>query len=156
MKFWGTAIDAFNAPKYELPLVDNILPPIDDPTRPFIVSPTVTKSLSRPTTYPDDETVISPTSTSASSESEKEDTWFADIADTMTTHKAYFGGVGAVTLIGTIIIIFFWRRRSARLGLRYETLPGGDTLPMSTIPRSGHHDEGRHPQDRVSTGLGFH
>lgn len=169
MKFWGTTIDASKAKKYELPLVDNILPPLYDPARPIVVSPTVTRTYSRPTSFLDDETIASPTSaiptkptsTHTTSESDNEDTWFTNVSDTVTSHKTFFGGVGLVALVGTVAGIFFWRRRAARLGSKYETLPAGDTLPMSTLPSTGgprraRDEEGRHPQDRVSTGLGFH
>ncbi|KAF9469262.1 peptidase S8/S53 domain-containing protein [Collybia nuda] len=154
MKFWGTTIDESKATKYELPLVDNILPPLNDPTRPIVVSPTVTNTHARPTPNLDDETITSP-------ESEKEDTWFKDVAETVTSHKLFFGVVGAVVLIGTVGGIFLWRKRAARLRLNYVTIPASDTLPMGTLPGTeGSHlsgnEEGRHPQDRVSTGLGFH
>jgi kexin len=174
MKFWGSTIDATKATKYELPLVDNVLPPVNDPTRPIVEYPTETNTHPRPTAPLDDEPTV-PTRPSSpaepnsppASESDEEDTWFTNVSDTVTSHKTFFSGIGALGLISTVAGVFLWRRRAARRRLNYDTLPANENLAMSTLPGTGgpHRtreaydagdDEGRHPQDRVSTGLGFH
>lgn len=176
MKFWGTTIDPSKAEKYEVPVVDNVLPPLDDPYRPVVDTPTITKEHSKPTAYlPVGGAVTSSTASSpfptqtltntpsTPSTSEHDDTFFSDVTRVVSLHKSLLGGIVAVALIGLVASAFFFARRTRRLKKSYTPLPGnahsttnaGDVYGPEP-DRLGVRSAGRHPQDRVSVGLGFH
>lgn len=136
--------------KYEVPLVENVLPvDIVPPVFPT-PTPTTTKVLSKPTAHlpgdhgeaPGENTnpafstaVPSPTS---SSHPTADVGWFPSLSNLVANQKWFFGAVGAVALFGIGMGVFFWRRRKARLS-HYNALPAGDDLSMSTLttrPRS--------------------
>ncbi|GLB34764.1 putative kex protein [Lyophyllum shimeji] len=199
MKFWGSTIDPSKARKYEVPLVENVLPVHIDPP-PLPSTPTTTKVLTKPTAHLPDDHGSAPgenTNPAFSSVGASGPTgtpnptadvgWFPSLSNLVANQKWFFGAVGAVALFGIGMGVFFWRRRKARLA-NYSTLPAGDDLSMSALAtgrQSGvmtggnrptrelydafgevsddddDNDEntalrGTHPQDRVSTGLGFH
>ncbi|RDB21406.1 Dibasic-processing endoprotease [Hypsizygus marmoreus] len=178
MKFWGTTIDPSKAEKYEVPLVDNVLPPVEDPYRPIVVAPGVTKTHSKPTAYlPENSPHTTPTPTSKATaapapttptqntDADEDSTWFTDASDVVKTHKTIFGGFGAISLFGLIAGIYFWRQRAERLKVNYSTLPVGDDHQMATLGGGtydpeheglGPSSDGRHPSERVAVGLGFH
>lgn len=149
MKFWGVCIDPSKAQKYELPLVENILPPSNDPSRPIITGPTVTKTHSKPTAYLPEITY-----------EDNDDSFLSDISDTVIVHKKFFGGVGLIALIALVAGIYLVRRRTRQLK-NYATL-ASDEHPMVALAGVSEPDDlgvspgGRHPQDRASVGLGFH
>ncbi|KAG5645071.1 hypothetical protein DXG03_007161 [Asterophora parasitica] len=171
MKFWGTTIDPKKAEKYELPLVDNVLPPINDPSRPAIDVPTVTEQHAKPSAFLP-EGVVTSASTSSShvpaetplaaagtTEQEPDDSFLADVSDVISSHKIVFGGIGVVSLISLVAGAFYFRQRQERLK-NYASL-SDDTNPMAGVygaePASlAVPSAGRHPRDRVSVGLGFH
>ncbi|KAF8077756.1 peptidase S8/S53 domain-containing protein [Lyophyllum atratum] len=176
MKFWGTTIDPSKAEKYELPVVDNVLPPVSDPYRPAVDAPTITKQHSKPTAYlpAQGQTKIASSTSSSSTPaptktpavtpiSEKDDGFLADMSRVVSSHKTFFGGVGAVSLIGLVAGAIFFRQRQERLRKNYTSL-SGDAHAMTELggtygpePETlGAPSGGRHPQDRVSVGLGFH
>ncbi|KAF5380951.1 hypothetical protein D9615_004128 [Tricholomella constricta] len=179
MKFWGTTIDPAKAEKFEVPVVDNILPPINDPHRPVVDTPTITEQHAKPTAFlPTEDEVKTSTSSTTSSrtqeptktpstpagntEQEKDESFFADMTRVVSSHKALFGGIGAISMMGLVAGAFFFRRRQGRLK-NYASLPG-DAHAMTSIDGAygpepaglGVPSAGRHPQDRVSVGLGFH
>lgn len=178
MKFWGTTLDPSKAEKYELPVVDNLLPPVNDPARPVVDAPTITKQHAKPSAFLPIGTEVesstsrlstltktsAPTRTPAIDTSTQEDESFiVDMSRVVSSHKAVFGGIGAVSLIGLVAGAFFFRQRRERLRKSYTPLPG-NAHPMTSIDGAygpeaeglGVPSAGRHPQDRVSVGLGFH
>ncbi|GLB34763.1 putative kex protein [Lyophyllum shimeji] len=174
MKFWGTTIDPSKAEKYVVPVVDNVLPPVNDPYRPVVDAPTVTNEHSKPTAYlPTDDHPrpsatssshnAAPTKTPSTPVPEKDDSFFTDMSRVVSSHKTFFGGIGAVSLVGLIAGAVFFRQRQERLKKSYTPL-SDDSHTMATLgavygpepERLGVPSAGRHPQDRVSVGLGFH
>ncbi|KAJ8454944.1 hypothetical protein ONZ45_g19110 [Pleurotus djamor] len=146
MMFWGSAIDGSKATKFDIKPDDNLLPPALDLNAPTVTLPS-TKQHPKPTAHlpPDhghaegenshpafptqvDQTVPTPTSTPTADEG-----WFSDMGSLVSSQKWLFGAVGAVAVFGIGIGIFFWRRRVAQRRANYESLPGGDTMAMSSI-----------------------
>jgi kexin len=168
MKFWGTTIDPKKAEKFELPVVDNVLPPLDDPFRPAVAIPTITNSHPKPTDYLNyhTSTISRPVPTSPNAASKESDigSLIADMSKTLQTHKTIFSSVGALILIGLVAGVVLLKRR-ANSNKNYAPIEADDH-PMATlgavsyIPgRDGvpaRSPSGRHPQERVSVGLGFH
>jgi kexin len=142
MKFWGTTIDPSEAKAYELPLVDDVLPPTNDPMRPIISTPITTTEHSKPTDYlPGDDEIQK---------------WFNDMSNVVSVHRSFVGIIGIVAILGIITGIYFWRRRVARLQSQYTSVSTREDVEMDESRRIGPVSPGRHPQDRISEGLGFH
>ncbi|KAG6916651.1 hypothetical protein DXG01_005937 [Tephrocybe rancida] len=148
MKFWGSTIDPAKALKFEVPLVENVLPVhIIPPVFPT-PSPTSTKVLSKPTAHlPDDHGTApgentNPAFSSAlpgptgSSVPSADVGWFPSLSNLVANPKWFFGAVGAVAVFAIGMGVFLWRRRKARLA-QYNALPAGDDLSMSTLA-AGH------------------
>lgn len=148
IKFWGTTVDASKAKKYELPLVDDVLPPTSDPSRPIIITSTATTEHSKPT-------VNSPTESSSSGFDNIEG-WINDMSNIVSAHRPYFGIIGFVVILGVFSSICFWRRRAAHLRSHYNSVSTREDVEMDEADRIGPVSAGRHPQDRISQGLGFH
>lgn len=142
MKLWGSAIDPSKAVKYEVPLVENVLPVhIEAPVLP---SPTSTKILSKPTahlpgdhgTAPGENTKPAFSSQTPGPTGKPNPTadvgWFPSLSNLVSSQKWFFGAAGAVALFGTCMGVFFWRRRKARLA-GYGTLPASDDMSMSAL-----------------------
>ncbi|KAG5715001.1 KEX1 protease [Termitomyces sp. T112] len=146
LKFWGSTIDPAKALKYEVPLVENVLPvDIVPPVFPT-PSPTTTKVFTKPTAhlpgdhgeapgentnpaFPSPSPLPNPTN---SSHPTADVGWFPSLSNLVTNQKWFFGAIGAVALFAIGMGVFFWRRRKARLA-QYNALPAGDDLPMSAL-----------------------
>jgi kexin len=198
MMLWGSTIDASMARKYELPLIDTLLPPLTTSHDGPVLAPTSTKSHPKPTAHlPGDHGTAegenhkpafpgsADTAEPSSSTPTPDEGWFSDMSSLISGKKWFFGAVGAVAIFGIGAGVFFWRRsfRQRRKMAQYSTV-AGDEVAMSSIGRNGRlhagggtkelydafgelsdddddADEetglrGGRPQDRISTGLGFH
>lgn len=142
MIFWGTTIDPSKAKRYEVPLIDNVLPVHIEV--PVTATPTATKVLAKPTallpgdhgTAPGENTNPAfssalPSATATSTPTGDEG-WFPGMANLVSNQKWFFVALGAVGIFGIGIGAFFWRRRAARLA-SYTTLPAGDDMSMSAL-----------------------
>lgn len=148
MKFWGTTIDPSKATSYELPLVDDVLPPTNDPIRPIIETSPTTTEHSKPTAY------LTGGSHSAADDIQH---WFNGMKNAVSSHRSYVGIVGLVVILAIFSGICFWkRRRAARLRTPYNVVSTREDVEMDEARRVGPVSAGRHPLDRVSQGLGFH
>ena len=161
MVFWGSAIDASKAHKYEAVVVEDLLPPLDEPQDPVILpSPTTSmKQHPKPTAnLPDDHGVATgektkpafssanPTATSTSNHDDIAGTagtgWVSDMSNLLKSQKWLFIALGVVLLFGIAVGIFFWRRHVAKRSARYSELnsdremsvnPTGDSTPSSGL-----------------------
>lgn len=140
MILWGSSVDPSKATKWEVPLISDILPPVEAPPRPVISTPTATtKQLPKPTDHlPDDhgeasgentkpafttavDDVVqpSPTATTSTTTEPAKITgspdlgWFSDMSSLVTGQKWFFVALGAVSIFGIAAGVFFWRRRAA-------------------------------------------
>jgi len=148
MKFWGSTIDPSKARKYEVPLIENVLPVhVDSPVPP---TPTTTTTFTKPTahlpgdhgTAPGENTNPAFSSVGASGPTGTPNPtadvgWFPSLSNLVSNQKWFFGAIGAVALFGTGMGIFFWRRRKARLA-NYSTIPAGDDVSMSALATGRH------------------
>ncbi|KAL0946529.1 hypothetical protein HGRIS_012738 [Hohenbuehelia grisea] len=153
MIFWGEAIDASKASKFDLKKTTNVLPPVVDLNAPSTTSPSVaTKTHAKPTALlPTDHATVEgektkpafPVATSAgavspSSTPTPDEGWFSDMSNLVSNQKWLFGAIGVVAVFGIGSLLFFWRRRVARQRrANYASLPAGDDLPMSSIRDGG-------------------
>ena len=161
MVFWGSAIDASKAHKYEAIAVEDLLPPLDEPQDPVILpSPTASmKQHPKPTAdLPDDHGVATgektkpafstanPTPTSTSIHDDITGTsgigWFSDMSNLLKSQKWLFIALGVVLLFGIAVGIFFWRRHVAKRSARYTELnseremsvnPAGNSTPSGGL-----------------------
>ena len=158
MVFWGSAIDASKAHKYEAIVVEDLLPPLDEPQDPVIL-PSATTSMKqhpKPTAnLPGDHGVATgentkpafstekpafsteePTPTSTSIHDDIAGTagtgWFSNMSSLMTNQKWFFIALGVVLLFGIGVGIFFWRRHVAKKLAHYAAL--NDEREMSVNP----------------------
>lgn len=158
MIFWGSTIDPDFARNWEVPLIDDVLPPIEAPPRP-VIHPSATTSVkqhpkptallpsdhaqatgeaSKPafTSAVNDVVQPSPTSTNPAAITSTPDFgWFSDMSSLVTGQKWFFGVLGVVALFGIGAGIFFWRRRMAQRAGNYTSL-GGDNEMTVTGMRS--------------------
>ena len=144
MRFWGTSIDPSKAKKYELPLVDDVLPPMNEPSRPIIMSPAATTEHSTPSVFLPGESA------------DRIQDLFKEMQSIISAHRSYFGIAGFIVILGIFAGVFFWRRRVARGRLHYASVSMREDVEMDEARRAGPVSPGRHPQDRISQGLGFH
>jgi kexin len=151
MIFWGSTIDPSKAQKFEVPLIDSILPPIESTPRPTIPSATTSIQHTKPTSLlPGDhgtaegentkpafssikEDVAAPTSSSTSISSTPDEGWFSDMSSLVTNQKWVFAAFGAVALFGVGAGAFFWRRRTRKSRSQYSALAGADDMSMSAV-----------------------
>lgn len=153
MILWGTTIDPSKATKWEVPLIDDILPPLESQPRPIITpSPTTSKQHPKPTEHlpgdhgeaagenskpaftsaADDAVQPSPTSTDPATITSSPDLgWFPDMSSLATGQKWFFVALGAVSLFGIGVGVFFWRRRAAAAS-KYAPL-GEESVSMSAL-----------------------
>lgn len=163
MILWGSSIDPSQAVKFEVPLDDDMLPPAEVPPRPIIVpssvSTTATRQHPKPTfLLPGDHGVVtgenskpaftstvfsgsatSPTSTpsSATISPTPDFAWFSDMSSLVTNQKWFFGALGAVSVFGIGVGIFFWRRRVARIhAANYTALNNDNEVSMTALGTS--------------------
>lgn len=138
MMLWGSTIDPGKAMKYQVPLVDDLLPPAAAPPRPVFATPATTVSHAKPTANlptdhgeaPGENTKPAftpvPTSTTSASPTTISGTpdvgWFSDMGNLVTNQKWFFGALGAVSVFGIGMAAFFWRRRVASRSAQYTSL----------------------------------
>lgn len=161
MVFWGSAIDASKTHKYEAIVVEDLLPPLDEPQDPVIL-PSATTSMKqhpKPTAdLPDDHgvatgdktkpafTTANPTATSTSVHDDITGTagtgWFSNMSNLLKSQKWLFIALGVVLLFGIGVGIFFWRRHVANRSARYTELnseremsvnPTGNSAPSGGL-----------------------
>ncbi|PPQ71410.1 hypothetical protein CVT24_012228 [Panaeolus cyanescens] len=144
MMLWGSTIDPAKAKKYQVPLVDDLLPPAPAPPRPVLgtasttaVHPKPTENLppdhgeapgentmpafpTAPTSTPSLTATSSPSSTAISGTPDVG--WFSDMSNLVTNQKWFFGALGAVSVFGIGMAAFFWRRKMASRNAQYTSL----------------------------------
>lgn len=147
MVLWGEAIDPAKTRKYEVPLVEDILPPQEVPMRPVLPVPTGTKQHPKPTSHlPGDHgtkegenskpafgdskstSPASPSATSTEIFATPDEGWFSDMSNLVSSQKWFFGAIALVVVFGIAVVVYFWRRRARMMRQRaeYEALMGGD------------------------------
>ncbi|PPQ93274.1 hypothetical protein CVT25_015272 [Psilocybe cyanescens] len=158
MILWGSTIDPKQAIKYEVPLVSDVLPPVEMPHRPIIVLPPTTTTSTRqhpkPTAnLPSDHAVAtgenskpafssaaesqpSPTASPATISGTPDFGWFSDMSSLVTGQKWFFVALGAVSLFGIGVGIFFWRRRMAQKAAQYTALNNDNEVSMTALGTS--------------------
>ncbi|KDR81702.1 hypothetical protein GALMADRAFT_239833 [Galerina marginata CBS 339.88] len=157
MVLWGSTIDPSQAIKYEVPLVNDLLPPAEAPVRPIVLpaSATTSKQHPRPTDHlPTDHGVAtgektkpaftsmaptgtsSPTTSPATISGTPDFGWFSDMSSLVTGQKWFFVALGAVSLFGIGVGIFFWRRRVARNASNYTSLNNENEMSMTALGTS--------------------
>ncbi|CAL1705543.1 unnamed protein product [Somion occarium] len=154
MTLWGSVIDASNVKEYEVPLIDDTLPPLVSHDETSSPTPTATsKTHPKPTAdLPGDhgsaegeadkpafpggtstenakptdasEAIESSPATSSSTPTPDEG-WFSDLSNLVTNQVWFFVALGAVALFGAGVGIFFWRR-AVRRRRNYSSLPADD------------------------------
>ncbi|KAF9473769.1 hypothetical protein BDN70DRAFT_885532 [Pholiota conissans] len=156
MILWGSSIDPAQATKWEVPIVTDVLPPAEIPVRPIIggaPTPTTTKQHPKPTanlpgdhgdatgentkpaftTVLQDVTQPSTTSTEPATITGSPDLgWFSDMSSLVTGQKWFFVALGAVSLFGIGVGIFFWRQRVANAS-KYTPLADNNGVSMTAL-----------------------
>lgn len=154
MILWGSTIDPAFARKWEVPLIDDVLPPIEAPPRP-IIHPSPSSNVkqhpkptallpsdhaqasgeaSKPafTSAANDVVQPSPTSTNPAAITSTPDFgWFSDMSSLVTGQKWFFGVLGVVALFGIGVGIFFWRRKMAERAGNYTSLGRDNEMTMT-------------------------
>jgi len=159
--FWGSAIDASKAHKYDAVVVEDLLPPLDEPQDP-VIHPSATTNMKqhpKPTAnLPDDHGVATgektkpafssanPTATSTSNHDDIAGTagtgLFSDMSNLLKSQKWLFIALGVVLLFGIAVGIFFWRRHVAKRSASYTELnndremsvnPTGNSTPSDGL-----------------------
>lgn len=131
MILWGSSIDPNKAMKYEVPLVEDLLPPLPVHPGPVVIPtpPISTKQHPKPTQHlPGDHGIAGGENTEpafATPTGTPDVGWFSDLGKLVTNQKWFFGALGAVTLFGISASIFLWRRRIGRLA-NYTSLSNRD------------------------------
>ncbi len=148
--FWGPAIDPDKTRQYEVPNVDDILPPKEAPMRPVIISPTATKQHPKPTSHlpPDHGTkegenskpvfgdpTSTPTSTATRLNPTPDEGWFSDMSSLISNQKWIFGGLALLVLFGVGVGLFFYLRKRRTMSA-YDPL-GTNEMSMSALAGHG-------------------
>ncbi|KAF8163396.1 peptidase S8/S53 domain-containing protein [Crassisporium funariophilum] len=153
MIFWGSVVDTSKAEKYEVDLIDNLLPPAEAQPRPTLVtsSSASVKQHPKPTAnLPADhgeatgENSIpaftpgspSPTGSPSTISSTPDVGWFSDMSSLVTGQKWFFVALGAVSIFGIGVGVFFWRRRAAIKAANYTALNNEGEMSMNPIGTS--------------------
>ena len=164
MILWGSTIDPEKAEKYEVPLVEDVLPPQDAPDRHTVAPPTATsttKQHPKPTEHlpgdhghaPGENTkpafssatrvdetkptsTTTPTPSPPAMSSTPDVGWFPDMSNLVNSQKWFFVAFGAVSIFGISAGIFFWRRRAARANENYTSLNNEGDVNMATLGTS--------------------
>lgn len=159
MTLWGSVADASKAKQWEVPLIDDTLPPTPNPETPS--TPTATsKTHTKPTAHlpgdhgssegeahkpafpgssstsvgqakPTDASEAIESPPSSSSTPTPDEGWFAELGNLVSNQVWFFVALGAVAIFGAGVGIFFWRR-AVRRRKNYSTLPG-DELAMGSM-----------------------
>ncbi|EAU88620.2 kex protein [Coprinopsis cinerea okayama7 len=158
MIFWGSTIDPSKAEKYEVPLVEDVLPPIvlpkveppkpsttiqhSKPTEPPLPVSSEESSVEASTTPALSPTESAPASASASPTQNIptiDQGWFPDMSKLIANQKWFFGAIGAVAVFGIGAVAFFWRRKLARRANTEYSALANDELSMTSVgPLTGH------------------
>ncbi|KAK7693948.1 hypothetical protein QCA50_003522 [Cerrena zonata] len=165
MSLWGSVVDASKAKPWDVPLIDDTLPPIPNPETP--TAPTATsKTHAKPTSHlpgdhgesegeahkpafpgsttstsigqakPTDASDTLESAPSGSSTPTPDEGWFAELGNLVSNQAWFFIALGAVALFGAGVGIFFWRR-AVRRRKNYSSLPGDDMAMGSVGGRRG-------------------
>ncbi|ESK83481.1 kex protein [Moniliophthora roreri MCA 2997] len=125
--FWGSAIDAAKAMKYELPLDDKVFPPPEETPSALLPSPSTTRIYTKPTAYLGEPSGNPPS---------------PGLGKLVSEQKWFFGIIGFVVVAAIGVGIFFWRRSAQRKA--YTSLAGD--VPMGSMER-GRFSENRELYD---------
>jgi len=111
LALWGSTIDPSKARKFVEPVVDNALPPEDDPDRIHDPEPTATTDHPRPTDFPPP--------------------WIPGL---VSSQRWFFAALGAVSVLGIGTAIYLWRRKLAgqRQRATYTSL-AADDIQMDAV-----------------------
>ena len=156
MALWGSSIDPAKAKNYEVPVIENRLPPTG-PSEPLPISSpaTSTKQHTKPTAHlPGDHGIatgentkpafasatssfaeVVPTASPPAVSGTPDVGWFSGLGKLVKNQKWFFGALGAVSIFGISAGIFFWRRRSNRLA-NYSSIRNDDDVGMSALGSS--------------------
>jgi len=160
MTLFGSSKDPAKAVKYEVPVTDNVLPPVPPVANPITtitpIPSSTTKSHPKPTAalpgdhgvaegeaskpaFPEQTPSVTPIpSPSVTSVPTADEGYFSDLANLLSNQFWFFIAIGAVILFGIGAGLFFWRRAVNRRRLNnkdYESLPAGDEVAMSSMGR---------------------
>ena len=140
MVLWGSAIDASKAKKYWQPLVDNLLPPSEVPSRPVLNDPDLTASTtySKPTDHlpADHGSAISPQPSGKRPQSVDDspsDAWYSHMATLVSAQKWFFAGLGFASIFLVAALVYFWRRRMSRNRLAEYTSLAANDIHMEPV-----------------------
>lgn len=140
LALWGSAIDPSKVKKFVEPVVDNALPPEDDPDRPVIDDPdlTATTQHSKPTDCLPNDHGHAPgdNTTPAFPGDDCEGTPIDWVTGLVNSHKWFFAALGAVSVLGIGTVIYLWRRKLAKQRQRaaYTSL-AEDDIQMDSVGR---------------------
>jgi len=152
MVLWGSAIDASKAKKFWPPVVDDVLPPSDVPSRPVLNDPdlTATTVYSKPTDHlPDDHgSAISPQPSGKKPSQPKvddspSDAWYSHMATLVSAQKWFFAGLGFASIFLVAALVYFWRRRMSRNRIAEYTSLAANDIHMEPIGQTRDPNGGR-------------
>lgn len=142
MVLWGSAIDASKAKQFFQPVVDNVLPPLDVPSRPVLNDPdmTATTTHSKPTDHlpADHGSAISPQPSDKNpaqspAGDNPSDAWYSHMASLVSAQKWFFAGLGFASLFLVAALVYFWRRRMVRNRLAEYTSLAANDIHMEPV-----------------------
>jgi kexin len=154
MSLWGSTIDPHRAKEYEVPLINNQLPPVNEPEDDNSSQPSPTKTLTKPTAgLPEDHGTaegeadkpafgsVSPTSTATVSPTATlsptlDEGWIYQMSNLISDQKWFFAALSVVALFGIGMGIFFWRRAVRRKRPNYSSLLSDD-MALTSIREGG-------------------
>lgn len=151
--FWGSAIDPEKTREYEVPNVEDVLPPTEAPMRPILPSASITKQHPKPTSLlpPDHGTkegenskpafsgnpTAGPSATATGINATPDEGWFADMSNLVSNQKWFFGAIALVILFAIGAGVFFCiRRRKQHEKGGYGPL-GNEEMSMSGLGTRG-------------------
>jgi kexin len=159
MVLWGSAIDASKATKFWPPVVDDVLPPSDVPSRPVIndTDQTATTTYSKPTDHlPSDHgTAISPNPGGKNPvDDSPSDAWYSHMATLVSAQKWFFAGLGFASIFLVAALVYFWRRRMSRKRLTNYTSLAANDIHMNPVGQTRAPSDGRPRTAAVATAAG--
>ena len=152
MILWGSAIDASKATQYWPPVVDDVLPPSDVPSRPVLNDPdlTATTTYSKPTDHlpADHGSAISPQPSGKNPskspvDDSPSDAWYSHMATLVSAQKWFFAGLGFASIFLVAALVYFWRRRMSRNRLAEYTSLAANDIHMDPISQTRVPSDGR-------------
>ena len=158
MILWGSVIDPAKVKLYDIPLVEGLLPPLDQhdtpsPAASSSLAPSSTKTHAKPTshlpgdhgsaegeadkpTFPGKPAGDSTTVPSGTSTPTPDEGWFSDLSNLLSSQLWLLLAFGIVVIFSAGAGYFFWRR-SVNRRKNYTSLPTGDDVPMGSVgPRT--------------------